>query len=272
MLGVVAHLDGAPTVGLVDGLLHALRDGIGIHNHLAVHVARRASRGLRQCPVAPQEPFFVGVDDGDERHLGQVETFTQQVHAHEHVENPGTEVAHNLHAVQGGHVAVDVVGADAVVQQIFCQFLCHALGEGGGEHTLVAVYTSENLVHQVVYLVLAGPHLYLGVEEPGRTDELFHHHALGLLQLEVGGSGRHIYHLFHHLLELVEAQRTVVEGGGQAEAILHEVGLAGTIAAIHRVDLRHTHMTLVYHHQVVVREEVEQTVGLLSGLAPVEIA
>ena len=74
------------------------------------------------------------------------------------------------------------------------------------------------------------------------------------------------------LLELLEAQRTVVEGGGQSEAVLHEVLLAAAVTAVHAVDLRHAHVALVDEEQIVVGEEVEQAVGPFARLAAVEVS
>ena len=76
----------------------------------------------------------------------------------------------------------------------------------------------------------------------------------------------------HHLLELVETEWAVVEGCRQAEPIFHEILLAGAVAAVHRVKLRHGDVALVDDEQIVVGEEVEQAVGPLSRFATVEIA
>ena len=79
------------------------------------------------------------------------------------------------------------------------------------------------LLHQVVYLVLRRAYLNLGVQQPRRTYDLLHDDALGLVQLVVGRGSADVYNLVNHLLELVECQRAVVEGGGQTEAVLHKV-------------------------------------------------
>ncbi len=60
--------------------------------------------------------------------------------------------------------------------------------------------------------------------------------------------------------ELLEAQRAVVRRGGQAEPVLDEVLLAGAVALVLAVQLRHGHVRLVEDHEVVVGEEVEQGV------------
>ena len=119
---------------------------------------------------------------------------------------------------------------------------------------------------------MARAHLDGRVEQARRADQLLHHHALALLQLEVGRGGAHIDGLADHTLELVVLERAVVEGGGQSEAVLHEGHLAGAVASVHGAHLGHRHVAFVDHEQEVVREVIEQTEGALTGLAPVEVA
>ena len=254
---VVFQLLRASPYGFVDGLLHALRDVVGIHDDLPVYVARCTSCRLCQTPVAAEEALLVGVEDGNERYFGQVQSLTEQVHPHQDVIDAGPEIVDDLDTVQARHVAVDIGRAYVVVQQVFRQLLRHPFGQRRDKHALFLLGTHDDLVHQVVYLVLRGAHVYLRIEQPRRTDKLFHHDPFRLLQLVVGRRGRHVDHLMDKAVELLEAQRTVVEGGREAEAVLHEVGLAGTVAAVHGGDLRYAHVALVDDHQVVLGEEVQ---------------
>ena len=272
MLGIIAQLLLAPAVCLVDGLLHALRDAVGIHYHRAVDIACRASRRLRQCAVRTQEALLVGIENGHQGHLGQVQPLAQQVHAHQHAVQPFAQVAHYLHPLQRVHVAVDVVAADTAIQQVLRQLLCHAFGQRGHKDTLVALDALLYLLHKVVHLIVARTYLDDGVKQSRGTYHLLHHHAVRLPQLELGRCRTDIDHLPCHVHELLELQRPVVLGCRQAEAILHQVLLAGTVAAIHGAYLRHGDMALVDDHQEVLREEVEQTVGTCPWLAPVEVA
>ena len=50
--------------------------------------------------LAAQEALLVGVEDGDQRHLGQVEALAQQVDADQHVELAQAQVAHDLDALE----------------------------------------------------------------------------------------------------------------------------------------------------------------------------
>ena len=124
---------------------------------------------------------------------------------------------------------------------------------------------------QVVDLPLGGHDRHLGVDQAGRADHLLDH-LLGVLELEGAGRGRHEDALGHPLDELVEAQRAVVLGRGQAEAVLDQHVLAGAVAGVLAVQLGHGHVALVDDAEVVLGEEVEQRVGRLARGAAVEVA
>ena len=85
MVEVVLDLDLAPPVRLVDRGPHRGRDPVGVHDHAAFDVPRRAADDLDERALGTEVALFVGVEDRDERHLGQVDAFTQEVHAHHHV-------------------------------------------------------------------------------------------------------------------------------------------------------------------------------------------
>ena len=108
MLGVVGLLQGAAALGLGDGRAHGVGDGVGVQHDEPVHVARGAAHGLDQRRRRAQEARLVGVEDGDELHLGQVEALAQEVDAHEHVVLPEAQVAQELDAGDGVDVGVQV--------------------------------------------------------------------------------------------------------------------------------------------------------------------
>ncbi len=125
--------------------------------------------------------------------------------------------------------------------------------------------------HEVVDLALGGHHRHLRVDQPGRPDDLLHH-LLGVLELERARGGRDEDALRHPLDELVEAQRAVVPGGGQAEPVLDEDVLAGAVPGVLPVQLGHGDVGLVDHAEVVLREEVEQRERRLARGPAVEVA
>ena len=56
-----------------------------------------------------------------------------------------------------------VVASHLMVQKVLGELLCHALGERHDEDALVALGTHQYFLHEVVYLVQRGAHLYDGV-------------------------------------------------------------------------------------------------------------
>src|SRR5918993_748950 len=83
---VVGDLLLAAALGLLDRARHRGSDLVGIHVHLARHVARRAPDRLDEAAAGPEESLLVGVEDRDEGDLGEVEALAEQVDADEDVE------------------------------------------------------------------------------------------------------------------------------------------------------------------------------------------
>ena len=73
-----------------------------------VDVPSGAAHGLDQRGVGAQEAFLVGVEDGHQRHLGQVETLAEEVDADEHVELAEAQVPEDLDPLDGVDVRVQV--------------------------------------------------------------------------------------------------------------------------------------------------------------------
>ena len=132
--------------------------------------------------------------------------------------------------------------------------------------------TGENLIHQIVDLVLTGTDFYLRIQQTRRTDHLFYYHALSLCQFKVGRGGTDVNNLVHHLLELLEPEWTVVEGGRQAESVFHQVALTTAVTSIHGIQLGHRHVALINEEDIIVREEVEKAVRAFTRFPSVEIA
>ena len=128
-----------------------------------------------------------------------------------------------------------------------------------------------DLVHQVVDLVLRLAQLDLGVDDPGRADDLLDR-ARRLGPLERARRGRDHDQLIDPLEELVELQRPVVDRRGQAEAVIDQGRLARAVTLIHAADLRDRLVGLVDEDDEVVGEVVDQRVRRAARRAAVEDA
>ena len=84
----------------------------------------------------------------------------------------------------------------------------------------------------------------------------------GLILIDVGAE-----HLGDAGQKLVELQGPVVKGGGEAEAVLHQLLLAHAVPPIHGADLGDGHMALVDDEQKVLGKVVDQRVGRCRSCA-----
>src|SRR5512136_2508996 len=123
--------------------------------------------------------------------------------------------------------------AKARLYKVVGQVLGHSFGERRDQGALVASQAFFDPGDQVVDLTRDGSDYDPGVNEARGADYLLHNHTAGLVELIIGGGGRNIDDLAHQSLELVEAQRTVVQGRGKAKPVLYEGLLAGAIPGVH---------------------------------------
>ena len=88
-----------------------------------------------------------------------------------------------------------------------------------------------------------------------------------VLALKGAGSRADVDDLVELRIKLVEAQRSVVEGGGKTEAVFDQRPLARLIAGEHAAHLRQGDVGLVHQQQPVVGKIVEQRVRRRTGRA-----
>ena len=152
MLLVVGHLNSTATPRFGDSLVHGVRRFVGIHDDLAIRVSSRTADRLDERAVVAQEAFLVGVEDGHERHLRQVEALAQEVDAHKRVELAAPERAEDLDTLERCDVGMHVTRFQAAIEEVVGQIFRHLLGERGDKRTLVALGPFLCLVDDVVDL------------------------------------------------------------------------------------------------------------------------
>ena len=158
----------------LDGRLHRVRQRVGVEDRLPRDVAGRPSERLDERARRPQESLLVGVQDGHERDLGQVETFPEQVDPDEGVELALPEVPQDPDPVEGLDLRVKVAHPEPELVVVARQVLGHLLGQSRDERPLVLFRPLPDLGHQVVHLALDRPDLDLRVGQAGGPDDLFH--------------------------------------------------------------------------------------------------
>ena len=218
---------------------------------------------MNQTAFGTQKPLFVGVQNGHQRHLGQVQTFTQQVDADQHIKRAQAQIAQDFHPLHRVDVAVQIAHLDAVVAQIIGELLGHAFGQGGDQNPLVFHHPNTDFLEHIVHLVDGGSHLDHGVNQAGGAHHLLHHIA-GVGFFIVGWRGRDKHQLAHAFFKFVQLQGSVVQGAGQSETIFHKSGFTGAVAVVHAGKLAHEHMTFIQKHQCVFGQVVGQGAGWLT--------
>ena len=210
MLLVVLHLHFPAALGLVDRLAHGIRHVVGVHDHMSVRVSRRAPDGLHQRSLGPQEPFLIRIQYRHQRDLRDIQALSEQVDAHQHVENVQSHVPDDLGALQRIDIRVQVLDADARARQIVRQILRHLLGQSSDEHLVPILHSLPDLPDQVVDLPVHRPHVDLGIKQSCRPDDLLGPHQL--VRLLIGARRRaHEHHLVYVTLELLKVERSVVQ-------------------------------------------------------------
>ena len=222
--------------------------------------------------IGAQKPLLIGVENRDERYLGEVEALAQQVDPDQHVELTEPQAPNDLDALDRVDFGVQVAYADPVLLQVVGEVLGHTLGERRDQDPLVALLPQADLVEQVVHLPFHRTHVDRGVHEPGRADDLLHHDAPRELELFVPRRGRDEHHARDEAHELGDPERPVIERRGKPEPVVHEGLLAGAVPLVHPAELRHRLVRLVDDAEVVVGEVVEQARGTLPHLATGEVA
>jgi hypothetical protein len=86
VFAVVGFLFRAAAIRFADGLTHGIGHAVRVENCAAFDVTRATAHRLDERRGAAKIAFFIGVEDGDERNLGEVEAFAEQVDADEDIE------------------------------------------------------------------------------------------------------------------------------------------------------------------------------------------
>src|SRR5690606_255512 len=92
-------------------------------------VACGAADRLDQSGLRSEEALFVRVEDGYERHLGQVQTFSEKVDADQDVKLAQAQIPQNLDSLQRFDLRVEVAHLYADVHEVVGQVFSHLFGE-----------------------------------------------------------------------------------------------------------------------------------------------
>ncbi len=244
MLGVVSGLKPSPSSCLIQRRTHRIGDLIRIHDHLSVDVAGSTADDLDQAGARPEEALLVSVKDCDQRHLGQVQAFTEQVDTHQDVVISQPQLAEKLHPLERIDLRVQVASPHPHLEQVVGQVLRHFLGERGHQHPLVGYCSLPYLVEQVVNLPLGGTHDHLWVHQTGRPDDLFDY-LIRSLEFKWAWCRRHENDLTGLIQPLIKPQWPVVTCRRKPKSVFDQLVLATAISLVLSVKLWDGNVALV---------------------------
>ena len=160
-------------------------------------ISSRTTDGLQQTALVSQESLSVGVEDGHQTHLGNIEALTKEVDADDDIDVAEAERIDDLGSLDGIDFRVQVVRFDAhaveVGRHLFSEFDRHH----GDQGTLPALDSQVDLREQIVDLAGGWTDLNFGIEQPGGTQLHFsdaldavqhvvHRFRLGVLFRQIG--------------------------------------------------------------------------------------
>ena len=269
---VVGVLNGAAPLRFRDRLGHRIGEVVGVEQGLAIDVAGRPADGLDQGALRPQEALLIGVEDRHQRHLRQIQSFPQQVHAHQHVVFAIAEVLDDLDPLDRVDFGVEIAHLHAIFGQVIGEVLGHALGQCGDQHPFFFVGPLPDFAKQVIDLALGGTHLHDRIKHAGGADHLLDNLALALGHFPIARGGADKDRLLGLFPELIALERPVVGGRGQAEAVLNEHLLARLVAVVHGLQLGAGDVAFIDHQQPVLGEVINQAFGRRAGRPASQVA
>ena len=245
--------------------------GVRVHDDLAADVPRSPPDHLHERPRAPQEALLVRVEDGDERHLGEVDPLPQEVDPDDDVVHAEAEVPEDLDALERVDLRVQVRHLHAELVEVVRELLRHPLRESRDDRPLAALRAATDPFEEVVDLALGGSDFDVRVDDAGGPDELLHD-PLAPLELVRARRRAHVDRPVNGRLELLEGERPVVQRGREAEPEVDEDLLPRPVVLVHPDDLRDGHVALVDDEEPVRWEVVEERPRPRAGVAPGEMA
>ena len=149
-----------------------LRNCVREEHDFAIDVTRRATCGLDQRSLASQKSFLVRIENADERNLGKIEPFAEQIDSDENVEIRRAQSAQNFHALNGVDVAVQVAHFQSDIAQIIGKIFGRALGQRCHQNALAFFHALTAKLNRFVDLILKRLDRDFRIEKSGRSNDL----------------------------------------------------------------------------------------------------
>src|SRR5581483_6704628 len=180
---IVFELQGSPTLRFIDCATHGVRDFVGVENDFRIDIASGSADGLNQRSSATEKALFVRIQYRNQRDFRQVEAFTQEIHADQHIESSFTQFTQDLDAFDCVQLGVQPFPANSAFLEVGAEILGKSFGESWDKHALLPLGTFLDLFHQIRYLTACGPNVQERIHQSRRANDLFDDLSATPLQL-----------------------------------------------------------------------------------------
>ena len=218
---------------------------------MSLSISRRTSDRLDQRGLRSQETFLVRIQNRHQCYFRNVQSLSQKVNSHQHVEHVQSHIADDLGPFQRIDIRVQILDTDARILHIICEILRHTLSQRRHQHLIMLRNLLVNLRYQIINLPLNRTNHNLRIKQSGRSDNLFCPEQFMFFFI-MGGSRRDEHHLIDMLLKFLKAQRPVIQRRRQPESIIHKHILSGSVTRKHCPDLWYRHMGLIDNDEEIV--------------------
>ncbi len=173
MFFIIFLLNLPPPVSLPNGHPHRLRNGIRIHDNMALGISSRPADGLDQGSLRTQEPFFIRIQYGHQSDLRYIQSFSQQVDTHQNIKHIQPHVPDDLRTFQGINIGMQILHPYSHLFHILGQIFRHPFGQRCYQHFIFLLYFPVDLTDQIVNLAFHRLHDNFRIQQSCRPDDLF---------------------------------------------------------------------------------------------------
>ena len=166
---------------------------------------------------------------------------------------------------------MQILHTDSELSHVFGQIFCHSLGQSRDQNFVMCSGLLIYLPDQIIDLPLYRPDRDLRIQKSGRTNDLLRSKQFVFLFINIR-SCRYKQHLINLTLKLFKVKWSVIQCRRQAEAVIDQCGLSGTVSGIHAPHLRNRDMGLIHNDQIIIWEEIHQCIRSCPRRSPCKMS
>ena len=164
MFFIISFLYFTPSCSFINCVLHRLADAICIHDNPAVLVTCSSAYSLNKRGLCTKKSLFVRIQNRNKSDFRNIQSFSKQVNADEHVEFTEAEIPNCLQSLKIIYFRMQISDFDSFISEKSRQVFCHPLGERRDEHSLSLIHSFIYLADYIINLTLNRSNLYYRVE------------------------------------------------------------------------------------------------------------